>query len=420
MSFTTLRASVRSTGVDSGAYYFDHNATTPIASAVASQVPSWLAEWGNPSSIHQVGRGPKALLRQARDRFASLIGAQPLEVVFTSGGSESNNFALKGVFEYYKTKTNALLANALPGGSPRNRYVVSSVEHPSVIRTIEALRERGAEVIYLPVSRSGAIDLESYRRLLDGQTALVSVMAANNETGTIFPIAEMAQMAHEVGALFHSDCVQMLGKIPIDVRKLGVDLATFSGHKFYSLKGVGALFVRRGTNLESLVQGGGQERHRRGGTENVLAIASLGKMSELKDEIAARGEEMKRLRDHLERRVLHEISGVSVTAGESPRLPNTTSLVIKGVDGETLLMNLDMRGFAVSTGAACSSGSPEPSPVLLAMGLSRYEAQSSLRLSIGWETSEQEVNHLVEVLGQVIAHLRKIARQEDPAHVNAR
>lgn len=393
MEFSTLRAKDR--------VYLDHNATAPLAAAIAERVPGWLEIWGNPSSIHNAGRAPKAILRDSRSAFAKIIGAQsPLEIVFTSGGSEANNLALKGVLEK-------------SGG--RKRFLVSAVEHPSIRRTIEYLESRGAEVKFIPVLRSGSVDLEAYERLLDDRTALVSVMLANNETGNIFPVKKLAELARAKGALFHADCVQALGKIPVDVRELGIDLASFSGHKFYALKGVGALYVRRGVNLEPLIHGGGQERHRRGGTENALAIASLGAMCEYAGEIAGRASSLETLRGHLEDRILNEIAGVTVTGGGAPRLPNTSSLVIPGVDGETLLMNLDMAGYSVSTGAACSSGSPEPSPVLLAMGLSREQAQSSLRVGLGWENTLAEIDRFVDELKVVVGRIRSFGKNDGEA-----
>ena len=386
--------------------YLDHNATSPIAQSVADRLPEWLAHWGNPSSIHQSGRGPKTLMRDSRDKIAKMIGASPLEIVFTGGGSEANNLALKGVFETESHRE-----------SPRMRYLISSVEHPSLRRAAEYLEKRGAKVEMIPVSREGRIDLEAYQAMLGDDVALVSVMLANNETGNVFPIKEMAELAHAKGALFHSDCVQALGKIPLDLKDLGVDLASFAGHKFYALKGCGFLFSKKGTSLEPLIHGGGQERHRRGGTENVLAIASLAHMCEYKDQVEFQADRLQKLRDHLERRVLAEIEGASLTGNQSPRLPNTSSMVLSGVDGETLLMNMDLRGFSVSTGAACSSGSPEPSPVLLAMGLSRAEAQSSLRLGLGWGTTPEEVDRFVDTLKAVVAHLRTFARIEREVHV---
>jgi cysteine desulfurase len=400
MNFSTLGAKTRGGSL----IYLDHNATTPVAASVCAMLPEWLEQWGNPSSIHQAGRGPKTLLRQARDQIALMLGTKPLELIFTSGGSEANNQAIKGVFESFQ-RPQVLEKWQKPF---RNHYLFSSVEHPSVMRTAQYLEERGARVDYIEVDRNGLINMDQYRALLSEQTALVSVMLANNETGSVFPVQEMAKMAHAQGALFHTDGVQALGKLSFNLRDLDVDLATFAGHKFYALKGCGVLYMRRGLNLESLIHGGGQERHRRGGTENLLAIASLGHMCKERDQVSGRAATLLQMRDYLERRLLSEIPEVEVTGALGPRLPNTTSLVIAGVDGETLLMNLDMRGFAVSTGAACSSGSPEPSPVLLAMGLSRKEAQSSLRLGLGWGTTLQELDCLIEALKETVSHLRAL------------
>jgi len=377
--------------------YLDHNATTPISPIVRDHVIEWLEQWGNPSSIHASGRGPKALLRESREAIAKFIGCSSLELIFTAGGSEANNLAVKGVFETLQKQ-----------GSRRNHFIFSRVEHPSLIRTAEYLVSRGARVSFIDVNRDGRIDLNQYASLLSDEVALVSVMMANNETGNLFPIREMAEMAHAHGALMHSDGVQAFGKLPVDVRELGVDLASFAGHKFYALKGAGVLYSRRGVTLEPLIHGGGQERHRRGGTENALAIAALGLMCGQKDLVAQKADEMRVLRDHFEARVLKEIPFVSVTGAEAPRLPNTSSLVITGVDGEIMLMNLDIKGFSVSTGAACSSGSPEPSPVLLAMGLSRAEAQSSLRVGLGWSTTREQIDLFTEALIEVVAHLRTI------------
>lgn len=412
MKFSTLHTegrheSMESTtpqGAPSALVYLDHNATTPVAASVAERVREWLGQWGNPSSIHQTGRGPKALLRTARDQVAAMLEVNPLEIVFTSGGSESNNLALKGVFDIFQNQNQ----NQFRNPTFRDRYLFSAVEHPSVKRTAEYLRDRGARVEFIPVSRDGAIGLAAYEAMMGDDVALVSVMLANNETGNVFPVKRLAEIAHAKGALFHSDCVQALGKLPLNLRDLGIDLATFSGHKFYALKGAGVLYVRRGVNIESLIHGGGQERHRRGGTENVLAIASLGAMCELRDQVGPRATELERERDRMEQRLLAEIPGLHLTGAGSPRLPNTSSMVIEGVDGETLLMNLDLRGYAVSTGAACSSGSPEPSPVLLAMGLTRAEAQSSLRVGLGWETESSDIDGFIETLKDVVTRLRSI------------
>lgn len=412
MPFSTLCANERDGAGSTDTIYLDHNATTPVAAELRPRFAEWAGAWGNPSSIHWAGRKPKLFIREARRQLATMLGSDPLELVFTSGGSEANNFALKGVFEQQRNSGSTSQLH-------RNRYIFSDVEHPSVRRTAEFLRARGADVHFVPVDRGGVFDMAVYRGLLNERTALVSVMYANNETGTLFPIREIARLAHEAGALVHTDAVQALGKVPVDLKDLGVDLASFSGHKFYALKGSGLLYVRRGVQLESLIHGGGQERYRRGGTENILAICSLGAMAAHGDEVVARGEEMRALRDAFETRVLAEIEGARITGDRAPRLPNTSSLVLPGVDGETLLMNLDIRGFAVSTGAACSSGSPEPSPVLLAMGLSRAEAQNSLRIGLGWGTTPEHIDRFILALKDVVARVRSFGSEtslEEVAH----
>ena len=371
--------------------YFDHNATTPVDPQVCAKVPEWLALPGNPSSIHWAGRAPKALIREARRALAAAIHCDPLELIFTSGGSEANNLALRG---------------ACDDPSGRNHLIVSAVEHPSLLRVTEALAKRGFEVDVIGVDRDGHFDLDAFDRKLGDRTRLVSVMLANNETGTVLPVKEIAARAHRAGARVHCDGVQALGKIPLDVRDLGVDYLSLSAHKFYALKGCGVLYVKRGSPLERQIHGGNQERGRRAGTENVAGIASLGLMAARHGEIEAQSRRMAELRDHLEARVASEIGGVRRTGAGVERLPNTSGLVLDGIDGETLLMNLDVRGFAVSTGAACSSGSPEPSPTLLAMGLTRAEAQSSLRVSLGWGNTRAEVDHFVNELKIVVTRLR--------------
>lgn len=378
--------------------YLDHNATTPLSPQTQKFVGENLSIFGNPSSIHWAGRKAKALTRVARQNLSQFLGVSSLEIVFNSGASESNNTVIKTLFLH----------------SSKKHFMCSEVEHPSVIKTMQYIQGLGAKVDFIPVSREGFIDLEFYKKHLSAETALVSVMLANNETGNIFPIQEMAKLAHEAGALFHTDAVQALGKIPINLHDLGVDYASFSGHKFYAMKGTGVLFSKKGVPQISLIHGGAQERQRRGGTENLLGIASLGEMAGLAlasgpGFIQRKSEEIKTLRDHLQTRILNEIPEVQVTAAKAPRLSNTLSLVLKQVDGETLLMNLDIKGYAVSTGAACSSGNPEPSPVLLAMGLSREEAQTSLRLSLGWENTLEQVDRFVDDLKISVVKIRDIA-----------
>ncbi len=373
--------------------YLDHNATTPLHPEVRARLLEWADDWGNPSSIHQEGRGPKARMREARDSIAKILGAHPLELIFTAGGSESNNLVLKSIQTF--------------ANESKRHILLSSLEHPSLKRAAEAMARAGFDVELIRAHRSGVIDLDDLEaKLRPGQTALVSVMLANNETGVIQPLEDVVRLAKVAGARVHTDAVQALGKIPVNVRELGVDYASFAGHKFYALKGAGVLYVAKGAPLEPLIYGGGQERHRRGGTENVLAIASLGYMASKAGEIGTRAAEMARLRDRFEMEVLTCIGDVSINGAGEKRLPSTSSLLIPGTDGETMLMALDMEGFAVSTGAACSSGSPEPSPVLLAMGLTRAEAQCSLRVGVGWGTTDSDIDRFILVLKKVVDRLR--------------
>lgn len=385
--------------------YLDHNATTPLSEEVISGLPLMCRIWGNPSSIHFAGRGPKSIMRETRKILSESLGVNPLELIFTSGGTESNNTIIKGFFDLVKSAETDEAGSRL---HLKNEFITSEVEHPSVLKSFKWIEERGAKVHYLKVNRDGVIDLETYEKVLSEKTALVSIMFANNETGTIFPIQKMAKLAHAKGAFFHSDCVQALGKMTLNLEKLEVDYASFSAHKFYALKGVGLLYIKRGSPYESHISGGAQERNRRGGTENTLGIWSFGEVAKQLSKISELYPQIQSLRDYFESRVLTEIQNLSVTSLQSPRLPNTSSLVIKEVDGETLLMSLDLHGYAVSTGAACSSGSPEPSPVLLAIGLTRAEAQSSLRISLGVSTTKLDIDKFVEVLKEVVIRLRAL------------
>lgn len=381
--------------------YFDYNATTPVLSDLEKLILSWLKAWGNPSSIHKTGRLPKRYLKEARQHIADFLKVSPLEIVLTAGGSEANNLAIKGVHSFYKFFCSST-------DPTRNQFIYSAVEHPSVAMTMEYLRSCGAEVIKIPVNRQNRLDIDFYKKYLSEKTALVSIMFANNETGNIFPIKELAELAHKKGALFHCDGVQALGKFPIDLNDWGVDYCSFSAHKIYALKGCGVLYQKKQSPLVSLVHGGSQERRRRAGTENVLSASSLGYVLSTQKNMGDYYEQMQKLRNHFEDQVLQNIPNIRINGAESPRLPNTSSLIIEGVDGEILLMNLDIEGFAVGTGAACSSGSPEPSPVLLAMGLSREEAQSSLRISLGWQTTLSEINEFVKTLEKVVLRIRSL------------
>ncbi len=379
-----------------GNIYFDFNATTPIDPLVEKKIPEWLKLWGNPSSIHQHGRGPKKLLRESRRMIAKILNCQPLELIFTSGGSESNNTALKGVLAQIRIKN-----------PERHQVILGSLEHPSILLQASELEEMGFEVIQIPMTEFGMYDLSFYQKCLSDKVALVSLMLANNEVGLIAPIKEMVTQAHKVGAYFHSDLVQALGKMPIDLKDLNLDLASFSGHKVYALKGTGALYIKKGTPFRSLIQGGAQERYRRAGTENLLSIASFALMAEKVCPLQFI-KKIEPLRDHLEKEIKKRIRGVHVLCENHLRLANTSSFYVDKVSGESLLMNLDIRGFSVSTGAACSSGNPEPSPVLLAMGLSYQQAQSSLRVSLGKDTTLEEVNLFIDHLVEIIDYLRNL------------
>lgn len=380
--------------------YLDCNATTPCSPEIKSRWGELVEIFGNPSSIHQESRYPKTILRETRNKIADYLSCSPLEIIFNSGASEGNSSVLKSIYD-------------LQQGTLRNEIMISEVEHPSIQKTAAYLKTKGAIIHSIPVNKKGEISLDFIKSRLSEKTALVSVMYANNETGTIFPIKEISTMVHSAGALMHSDCVQMLGKSVVNFQELNLDYACFSAHKFYSFKGTGFCYVRKSSPWVPLIHGGGQERNRRGGTENILGIAALNIALDNLNQTSVRTVEMQRLRNLMESLILEKLSNVNITAHESLRLCNTSSLVIDAVDGETLLMSLDLKGYSVSTGAACSSGSPEPSPVLLAMGLSRDQAQSSLRISLGWETTENQIRNFVQVLTETVTRLRRIRAETE-------
>jgi len=380
-----------------GRVYLDNNATTPPLKVISDHISGWLEAWGNPSSIHWSGRGPKTILRETREALADALICHPLELVFTSGGSESNNLILRGTYEHYLRL----------GRAPHQIHFISTtIEHPSVTKTLEVLESLGAKVTKIKVDREGAFDWNSFEESFTLDTVLVSIMLANNETGTLLPINKITKYAHGKGVRVHTDAVQGLGKISLNLQKLEVDYASFSAHKFHALKGIGWIYVKKNSPLCSQISGGGQERHRRGGTENILAIRSIQEIVPYLKKVGEVFPKIQELRNYFESQVRQEIIDIQVTAEVNPRIPNTSSLVVKGIDGETLLMRLDLAGFAVSTGAACSSGSPEPSPVLLSMGLSRVEAQSSLRVTLGWENTKEEIDAFIEALKSIVVHLR--------------
>lgn len=400
--------------------YLDHNATTPLSPAAAAAVTRHLSDWGNPSSIHWDGRGPKQILREARQSLAQGLGAHPLELVFTSGGTESNNTVVQMILGLRRAGKCTNIGGAAVSGEPgvsataKNEWITSTVEHPSVLKAFRWLESQGEVVHYIPVNRAGELDRAAYSATLSSRTLLVSIMCANNETGTIFPIGELCAEAHAHGALFHTDAVQALGKIPLDLRALGVDYASFSAHKFYALKGTGVLYYRKGAPWQPLLHGGGQERHRRAGTENVIGIAALGAMAARLAEVPAQAVRLRALRDDFEARLQARLPGITLSTPASSRLANTSHFLVADADGESMLMNLDIAGFSVSTGAACSSGNPEPSPVLLAMGFTRAEAQASLRVTFGWSTTPAETEKFLEALESVVRRLRGLVAKTAP------
>jgi len=377
--------------------YLDHNATTPLDPLVADRMAQAMRDvWGNASSIHHFGQQAKAALDQARGAVGSLIGADASEIVFTAGGTESDNLAIRGAAEAIE-----------PSG--RKHLVASAIEHEAVLNTMKALARRGWRVTLVPVDASGVVSVERMRDAITPDTALVSVMHANNEIGTIQPIAEIAAVAHERGALFHTDAVQSAGKIPIDVRALGVDMLTIAGHKFYGPKGTGALWMKRGVRLVSPVTGGKQERSRRAGTENVPALVGLGVAAEVALlKMAGEAPRLGALRDRLEAGVLAKVSNTERNGAASPRVPNTTNISIDRVEAESLLIGLDLAGIAVSSGSACSSGTLEPSHVLKAMGLPHARTLGSIRFSLGAANTEADVDRVLEALPPLVEKLRSL------------
>jgi len=380
--------------------YFDYNATTPLAPDVIDAVAVATRDvFGNASSVHAFGQQAKATIDTARSSIAALVGGDPLEVVFTSGGTESDNFAIRGVAEALEP-------------TKRRHLITTAIEHEAVLNTLKALARRGWRTTILPVDQSGIVSPDRLREVITDDTALVSVMQANNEIGTIQPIAEMAAIAHERGALLHTDAVQSVGKISVDVRSLGVDLLSLSAHKFNGPKGAGALWIKRGTRLQAIQTGGKHERNRRAGTENVPAIAGMGAAARLAvTKLDAEAVRVGALRDRLEAGILAAVVGTAVNGARDRRVPNTTNISFDRVEAESLLIALDLEGVAVSTGSACSSGTLEPSHVLRAMGFPPHRTQNSLRFSLGMYSTEAEVDRVVAVLPHLVEKLRGLTRK---------
>ncbi len=378
--------------------YIDYAATTPVDTRVREAMAPLFAEtFGNPSSIHWHGRQARSALETARGTLAGCLDARPGEVIFTSGGTESDNFAIQGVFRAFRKK-----------GRPR--ILTAAAEHHAVLDCVEALREEGAEVVILPVGGSGRVSSEAVGRAVDERTCLVTVMHANNEVGTISDLAAIADAVHRKGALLHSDAVQSFGKVPVSVRDLGVDLLSVSAHKMYGPKGIGALYVRSGTEVDNLFRGGGQERGRRPGTENVALAVGFARAAEIAvAELEDRGTRALRLRDSLEKRLLSVFPGLRVNGDPRARVPQILNVSFgppgRLHDGEMLPANMDLEGIALSSGSACTSGSVQPSHVLLAMGLDESTARASLRFSFGISNSEEDIEDVVAALRRVVTRM---------------
>ena len=383
--------------------YLDHNATTPLhPKAFEAMVPYLREHWGNPSSPYRFGNEARAAVEQARQRIAECIGCKPAELVFCSSGTESDNLALRGVAQALKSKG--------------NHIVTTGIEHPAVLNTCKALERDGYRLSYLPVNQDGVVEIEALAASLGAETILVTVMHANNETGVVQPVEEIAAITRTRGIVFHTDAVQSAGKLPRRLGELGADLITFSGHKLYGPKGVAALYVRDGTPLAPVTTGGAHERGLRAGTENVAGIVGFAEAATLAFESSeAEGQRLRALRDRLEREVSSSILRVKLNGARTPRVPNTSNISFQGVDGESIVLGLDVRGICVSTGSACSTGDPEPSHVLLAMGLSAREAQGSVRLSLGRGTREEDIDVTVRALVNAVERLRRVSSVCDEA-----
>jgi len=371
--------------------YFDNSATTPVLPEVFEAMQPYFSEqFGNASSIHHHGQETRAAVERARESVARLLHCRGAEVVFTSGGTEADNLAIFGT------------------AGAGDHVITSTVEHHAVLNACKHLEEEGCEVTYLPVDGRGLVDPEAVRRELRPTTRLITIMTANNETGVLQPVEEIGKIAAEADVYFHTDAVQAAGKVPIDVNEVGCDLLAISGHKLHGPQGIGALYVRTGTTLEPMLYGGRHERSRRAGTENVPGIVGLGRAAELAGRKLESGDGMGAMRDRLERLLL-QIECAGVNGAGTPRVPQTLSMHFDGIDGESLVIALDLKGLAVSTGAACSSGAIEPSHVLMAMGMSPDRARASVRFSLGQQNTMEEVEFAAGLVGETVARLRELS-----------
>ena len=386
--------------------YLDHNATTAVEPEVLDAMLPYLSgEYGNAASIHTFGQKARAAVETARDQVAALIGARPQEIVFTSGGTESDNHAIFGVAQAFSA------ALREPGGSGAAKHIVTTaIEHEAVLNTCQALEKHGVGVTYLPVDREGLVSLDAVQQAVRKETVLITVMHANNELGTVQPLEEIGRIAADADVYFHTDAVQSAGKLAIDVNALRLDLLSLSGHKFYAPKGVGALYIRGGTRLQQLLYGGHHQRGFRPGTENVAGIVGMGKAAELvRKSLADDARRISTLRDQLEQGLLSRVPHSQPNGAHAPRNPNTTNILFPWIEGEALVIALDLKGLACSTGAACSSGAVEPSHVLTAIGLRPEDARASLRFSLGRHTTAADVAFALETVPAAVAQLRELS-----------
>ena len=389
--------------------YLDHNATTPVDPAVLeTMLPYFSSDFGNASSIHTFGQRGRAAVETAREQVATLLDAQPQEIVFTSGGTESDNQAVFGVVR-------AQLARRA-----KAHVITTAIEHEAVLNTCQELEKQGVALTYLQVSGQGLIDLEALSKAIRPETTLITVMHANNEIGVVQPLAEIGHIAAEHDVYFHTDAVQSAGKIPVDVKACKVDLLSLSGHKIYAPKGVGALYIKSGTRLQQLLFGGHHQRGFRPGTENVAGIVGLGKAAELvRLSLTADAARLSALRDRFEQGLVSRIPDARANGGAASRTPNTSNITFPGIEGEALVIALDLKGLACSTGAACSSGAVEPSHVLKAIGMPAAEARASIRFSLGRHTTDAEIDAALEIVPTAVAQLRQVApayKKEVSAH----
>lgn len=382
--------------------YLDNAGTTPTDPQVFAEMqPYFVEKYGNPSSLYSMGQSARAVIDNARDSVAKIIGANRDEIIFTSGGTESNNFVIYGVTNANKKKG--------------NHIITTGIEHHSILEPCQFLKREGYEITHIPVDQNGIVDPEDIKKAITGQTVLITVMMANNEVGTIEPIAEIGKIAREAGITFHTDAVQAIGSLPIDVNELNCDLLSISAHKFYGPKGTGALYVRKGTRITPLIRGGAQERNKRAGTENVPGIVGMAKALEIaNNNLKENSDRISKLRDRLIEGIFDRIDGIRLNGHRTNRLPNNVNVCVRGVEGEAMLLFLDMKGICASSGSACSSGSLEPSHVLLAMGIPQEVAHGSLRFTLSKYTTEAEIDKVLEELPPIIERLRQMSPYIQP------